>query len=379
VPEGAGAVSEVLAPERAAVAFVNVLRGLGLEVPLESALAFTRAWEAVGSDDRTHLYWAGRATLVWTPEDVPLYDLGFEAFWGGGRIKRQPAGPSVVTLAPVPEVDDGDEPGEGDEDGDDRPTVTLRWSPNEILRQKDFAACTDDERAEAMRLLATIRLRRARRPSRRRRPTRRPGRWPDVRRTTRQALRAGGEPVDRRWLDPGDRPRRLVLLVDVSGSMEAHARALLRFAQAVVAGGTRVEAFALGTRLTRLTRELSSRDPDAALTAAAAAVVDWSGGTRLGACLREFNDRWGVPGLARGATVVVLSDGWDRGEPELLGAEVARLSRVAHRLVWVNPLKASPGYEPLARGMAAALPHVDEFLEGHSLASLEHLAEVIGT
>ena len=168
-----------------------------------------------------------------------------------------------------------------------------------------------------------------------------------------------------------------MLLVDVSGSMEAHARALLRFAQIVVAGGTRVEAFAIGTRLTRLTRELSSRDPDAAMRAASSAVVDWSGGTRLGACLREFNDQWGVRGLARGATVVVLSDGWDRGEPELLGAEVERLHRITHRLVWVNPLKATPGYEPLARGMAAALPHVDLFLEGHSLASLEDLAEVI--
>jgi uncharacterized protein len=368
-------VPEGLAPERAAVAFVGVLRGLGLEIPVDSAVAFARAWEAVGSDDERLVYWAGRATLVWKPEDVPVYDLGFDAFWRGGRIERRPADP-VVSLAPVPDLEEGGA-GEGDEGDDDRPPITLRWSPTEVLRHKDFGACTDEERAEAMRLLASIRVRRPRRPSRRRRPTRRPGRWPDVRRTTRQALRAGGEPIDRRWLDPGDRPRRLVLLVDVSGSMEAHARALLRFAQAVVAGGTRVEAFALGTRLTRITRELSSRDPDAALAAAADAVLDWSGGTRLGACLREFNDRWGVPGLARGATVVVLSDGWDRGEPDLLGAEVARLSRVAHRLVWVNPLKASPGYEPLARGMAAALPHVDEFLEGHSLASLEHLAEVI--
>jgi uncharacterized protein len=368
-------VPEVPAPERAAVAFVGVLRGVGLDVPLDSAIAFARAWEAVGSDDRDLVYWAARATLVWRPEDVADFDAAFDAFWGGGRLERREA-PPVVTLVPVPDVEEASDE-EGEDDGEERPVLTLRWSPTEVLRDKDFAVCTDEERAEAMRLMATLRVRRARRPSRRRRPTRRPGRWPDVRRTTRAALRAGGEPIDRRWLDPGERPRRLVLLVDVSGSMEAHARALLRFAQVVVAGGTRVEAFALGTRLTRLTRELSSRDPDAAMVAAAAAVVDWSGGTRLGACLREFNDQWGVPGLARGATVVVLSDGWDRGEPELLGSEVARLARVAHRLVWVNPLKASPGYEPLARGMAAALPHVDEFLEGHSLASLEHLAEVI--
>ena len=169
-----------------------------------------------------------------------------------------------------------------------------------------------------------------------------------------------------------------MLLCDVSGSMEPYARALLRFLHAAVVGRGRVEAFALGTRLTRITRELSSRDPDAALGAAARRVVDWSGGTRLGEGLREFNDQWGVRGMARGAVVVILSDGWDRGDPEVLGEQMARLARVAHRIVWVNPLKATPGTRPLARGMAAALPYVDEFVEGHSLASLEHLAEVIG-
>ncbi len=169
----------------------------------------------------------------------------------------------------------------------------------------------------------------------------------------------------------------MVLLCDVSGSMEPYSRALLRFAQAAVASRARVEAFALGTRLTRLTRELSSRDPDAALGAAAAAVSDWSGGTRLGEGLRRFNDEWGVRGMARGAVVVILSDGWDRGDPTELATQMARLSRVAHQVVWVNPLKASPDYQPLARGMAAALPHVDAFVEGHSLASLEALAQVI--
>jgi uncharacterized protein with von Willebrand factor type A (vWA) domain len=160
--------------------------------------------------------------------------------------------------------------------------------------------------------------------------------------------------------------------------MEPYARALLRFLHVAVAGGSRVEAFAIGTRLTRLTRQLSGRDPDEALRQAAAEVVDWSGGTRLGAGLRTFNDRWGVRGMARGAVVVILSDGWDRGDPEVLTGEMARLARVAHRVVWVNPLKASPGYAPLARGMAAALPYVDHFVEGHSVASLENLAEVMG-
>jgi uncharacterized protein with von Willebrand factor type A (vWA) domain len=159
--------------------------------------------------------------------------------------------------------------------------------------------------------------------------------------------------------------------------MEPYARALLQFLHVAVAGRTRVEAFALGTRLTRLTRELSTRDPDAALRAASDRVVDWSGGTRLGEGLRTFNDRWGVRGMARGAVVVVLSDGWDRGDPELLAGEMARLARVAHRIVWVNPLKATPEYAPLARGMAAALPHVDDFVSGHSVHALEELVQVI--
>jgi len=179
----------------------------------------------------------------------------------------------------------------------------------------------------------------------------------------RAALRAGGEPVRRRHTEAGERPRRLVLLLDVSGSMEPYARALARFVHAAVVGRGRVEAFALGTRLTRITRELSSRDPDQALRQAAHSVADWAGGTRLGDDLRAFNDTWG--------------DGWDRGDPATMTEQMARLSRVAHRIVWVNPLKATAGYAPLARGMAAALPYVDDFVEGHSLEAIEELARVI--
>jgi uncharacterized protein with von Willebrand factor type A (vWA) domain len=201
-----------------------------------------------------------------------------------------------------------------------------------------------------------------------------------VGRTLRRALETDGEPIRRAWRAPSMRPRRLVLLVDVSGSMEPYARALLRFAHAAVSsrGTGRVEVFTLGTRITRITRPLSWRDPDAALAEAGQAVADWSGGTRLGAGLRLFNDRWGTQGMARGAIVVILSDGWDRGDPEQLASEMARLGRVAGSIVWVNPLKASPGYAPLARGMAAALPYVDQFVEGHSLDALERLAAVIG-
>jgi uncharacterized protein with von Willebrand factor type A (vWA) domain len=227
-------------------------------------------------------------------------------------------------------------------------------------------------------LMDQLRMRGSLRRSRRLQPSPRRRGQPDPRRTMRAALRSGGEPVRRMHLEQSTRPRRIVLLCDVSGSMESYGRELMRFLHVAVVGRGSVEAFALGTRLTRLTRQLSSHDADAALSSATAAVADWSGGTRLGEGLRAFNDRFGVRGMARGAIVVVMSDGWDRGDPEILAGEMARLRRVAYRVVWVNPLKASPGYAPLARGMAAALPYVDEFVEGHSLASLQALAEVIG-
>ncbi|NDD87353.1 MAG: VWA domain-containing protein, partial [Actinobacteria bacterium] len=183
--------------------------------------------------------------------------------------------------------------------------------------------------------------------------------------------------IRRHHLDPDERLRRLVLLLDVSGSMEPYSRAMLRFMHAALVGRQRVEAFAFGTRLTRLTKDLSERDPDRALTRASSQVPDWSGGTRLGESLRTFNDTWGVRGMARGSIVVIVSDGWDRGDPSVLAEQMSRLSRVAFRTIWVNPLKVTPGYAPLARGMAAALPYVDEFVEGHSLAALERLADVI--
>ena len=201
----------------------------------------------------------------------------------------------------------------------------------------------------------------------------------DPHRTVRELLRQGGEPARLRHRARAERPRRVVLLVDVSGSMAPYADALLRFAHAAAHGGrtTRTDVFTIATRLTRVTRELSHRDPDLAMAALAAAVPDWRGGTRLGELLREFLNRWGQRGTARGAVVVVLSDGWERGDPELLAAQMRRLHRLAHRVIWANPRKARPGYAPLAAGMAAALPSVDAFVEGHSLAALERLAAVV--
>jgi hypothetical protein len=362
--------------DRVAVGFARVLRGAGLDVPVGATITFAEALAEVGVGRREHVYWAGRTTLVRRPEDVPVYDRAFRAWWERtvlldlGLVESE-----SVTIAL--DAGDGDDPADDDESDDDADTVlAVRYSRAEVLRERDFASYSSAEFEEARRVMSELRLAGAMRPSRRTRPSRRRRGRPDLRRTVRRALRAGGEPIDRAYLERSTRPRRLVLLCDVSGSMEPYARALVRFLHVAVVGRGRVEAFALGTRLTRITRELSSRDPDAALAAAARRVVDWSGGTRLGEGLRAFNDEWGVRGMARGAVVVILSDGWDRGEPEVLAEQMARLHRVAHRVVWVNPLKASPDFAPLARGMAAALPYVDEFVEGHSLASLEHLAEV---
>jgi uncharacterized protein len=364
--------------ERIAVAFARVLRGAGIDVPVGRAVTFAQALTLTGVDRSSPVYWAGRTTLLGRPEDIPVYDRAFDAFWRG-RLGITIARTPPVELTIVLDTEEENEAGEGDEEPvePDGPTLVVRWSRHEVLRQKDFAAYTHAEFEEARRLMADLRLAGALRRSRRLRPSLKDDGRPDLRRTVRHALRAGGEPIHRAFREPGRRPRRIVLICDVSGSMEPYSRALVRFLHAAVVGRGRIEAFALGTRLTRITRELSSRDPDAALSKAARAVPDWSGGTRLGEGIRAFNDLWGVRGMARGAVVVILSDGWDRGDPAVLSAQMQRLHRVAYRVVWVNPLKASPGYAPLAAGMAAALPYVDEFVEGHSLDSLEKLAEVI--
>jgi uncharacterized protein len=362
--------------DRLAVGFARLLRGAGLDVPVGMTLLFAEALGVVGIARREAVYWAGRTTLVRSPEDVELYDHSFAAWWEH-VVELSLASPTEreVVLAFDSEGDDTDTGDDTEESA--APAVAVRYSRAEVLRHRDFAHYSPQEFAESRRLMDDLRMTGSMRRSRRLQPTRRTRGRPDLRRTVRRAMRNGGEPIDRAFVEPADRPRRLVLLCDVSGSMEAYARGLVRFLHAAVVGRGRVEAFAIGTRLTRITRELSSRDPDAAIAAAARRVTDWSGGTRLGEGLRQFNDEWGMRGMARGAVVVILSDGWDRGDPELLGDQMERLHRVAHRVVWVNPLKSSPNFAPLARGMAAALPHVDEFVEGHNVASLEKLAQVV--
>ncbi len=364
-------------PSALAVAFARVLRGAGVNAPLDSVLTFGDALASVGVERRDAVYWAGRSTLVRRVEDVPLYDRAFAVFWEqrSAIVPINAAEEETITLA----IDDEDDDDSADDDAEpsDEPTIQLRFSASEVLRQKDFATYTADELHLAQQLMSRLRLAGVPRQSRRMVVSSSRHAEPDLRRTVRAAIRAGGEPIQRRHREPGERLRRLVLLLDVSGSMEPYARALIRFVHAAVSGRQRVEAFALGTRLTRVTRELTSRDPDRAIDAAARRVVDWSGGTRLGESIGAFNDVWGVRGMARGAIVVILSDGWDRGDPARLGEEMGRLSRVAYRVVWVNPLKVTPGYAPLARGMAAALPYVDHFVEGHSIEAMEQLARVI--
>jgi uncharacterized protein len=365
--------------ESVAVTMARTLRGLGVAAPPDATIAYAAALAEVGVHRRSSTYWAGRATLVRRPEDVPAYDRAFTAVfegrtWDGDAADPEPE-PETITLL----LDTDEEPpdGSGESEPIDGPAFALRWTDRELLHDKDFAQCTPAELDEAHRLMGELHLVGARRASRRQRPTNRRRGPIDLGATTRRSLRTGGEPLRTVHRQAGDRPRRVVLLCDVSGSMEAYARALVRFAHVAVVGRAQVEVFTLGTRCTRVTRELRSRDPDAAMDAVAGAVDDWSGGTRLGEGLRTFNEQWGLRGLARGAVVVILSDGWDRGDPGELAEQVRRLQRVAHRMVWVNPLKASPGFAPIARGMAAALPYVDELVEGHSLASLEELAEVI--
>ncbi len=362
-----------------AVAFARVLRGAGLDAPLDSVIVFVNALEQLGLKDRSDVYWAAHSTLVRRHEDTPIFDRAFAVFWDQ-RIALNKSNGEPETLSMTLLVDDGSETDNNDEAAepiDDENTITLRFSSIETLREKDFAEYSDAELREAEHFMTRLRLAGPPKKSLRLVRTNRHGARHDIRRTMRASLQHDGEPIERYWREPSTRLRKLVVLLDISGSMEPYARALLRFMHAAVVGRQRVEAFTFGTRLTRITKELTSRDPDRALAQTSTQVSDWSGGTRLGECLRTFNDHWGIGGMARGSIFVVLSDGWDRGDPEVLAEQMQRLDRVAFRMIWVNPLKVSPGYAPLARGMAAALPYIDDFVEGHSLDALQYLTEVI--
>ncbi len=365
-------------PDEVLLAFATALRAAGVPVTSDRSQTFLAATAAVGLDDAAATWAAGRATLCGSPDDLTRYDQVFEAFFDhrAGLPRTRPAAPPSQPVPTTLPLDDREGDGEGDRDDD---VVRARASAAEVLRHRDVATLDAAERGRLTALLGALDAR----PPRRR--TARHQRWHrgrvDASRTLRSSLRRLGEPGQIAYRRPATRPRRVVLLVDVSGSMSGYADALLRLAHRITTTcrdrGGRVETFTVGTRLTHLTRAMRLRDPERALVAAGEAVPDWSGGTRLGETLKVFVDRWGRRGLARGAVVVVLSDGWERGDCRLLGEQVRRLSRVAHRVVWVNPHRGKAGYEPVQAGVLAVLPHVDDFLAGHSLATFSDLVEVL--
>lgn len=330
--------------------------------------------EAVATLDATltaDVYWAGRAALCSGPEDTARYDEVFAAWFTGDRTGRGGVLPSRTPQRSVQAaLGDG---GEGT--GSDR-TLNVSASTTELLRHRDVAELSAIDRAELTRLFGTLNPRVPLRRAHRRRPSHRGD--IDPRRTLRAQLRQVGEPARVHYRRRGVRPRRVVVLIDVSGSMRPYADSLLRLAHTMVQQAPRtIEVFTIGTRLTRVTPALRHRDPEFALRSAGDVVPDWSGGTRLGEVLKVFLDRWGQRGTARRAVVVVCSDGWERGDAALLGAQLQRLASLAHRVVWLNPHRGKRGYEPVQAGIVAVLPHLDDLVAGHSLASFAELLEVV--
>lgn len=379
--------------------FGRYLRSLGMEVGTGRVMDLVRALDVVGLG-REDFRLAARATLVASHRDALLFDEAFDHYWGGASAIPGPGfeeGAAVGAQSGAVESADrrppalprraggrrppagppegaGDQPrDQPDERGE---TETVRtYSATELLGRKDFALLTTEEVEQARRLLERGEWSVGRRRSRRTEGSRK-GPSPDMRRLLRGLARTGEIPeVGRRR--PRTKPRPLVVLCDVSGSMDRYSRLLLHWLHTVGRGTHRAEVFVFGTRVTRITHQLRGRDVDAALDRVSAEVLDWAGGTRIGECLRAFNVHWARRVLRRGAVVLVISDGWDRGDPERLRAEMERLQRGSHRLIWLNPLLGSPGYEPLTRGIRAALPYVDLFLPVHNLDSLDALAHAL--
>ena len=362
------------------VLFRRALRRAGLSVDADQTRRFADVLALLGFDRRGDVKAAGRTVFVRRREERALYDAAFDLFWRRStamgrpsgdlpRLRQQEGPRADVSLGPeVEEVGEVREIGEG--------TTRVGASWREQLRTADFAELTPAEAREAAAMLVALKPRLPPRPSRRRRVARRGARLA-ARPMLRQSLGAGGEAVVCRFWQRRSRKRPIALICDISGSMERYSRFLLRFAHALARSGAPVEVFVFGTRLTRITRELRVRDPDAALQRVAGKVVDWSGGTRIGASLRELNRRWVRRTIRSAAVVIIVSDGWERDDPGVLGREMAMLSRSCHRLIWLDPLAGRPGFEPATQGLLASLPHVDEFLPCASVASLEALARVL--
>ncbi|HEV8087478.1 MAG TPA: VWA domain-containing protein [Actinomycetota bacterium] len=376
------------------VALGRDLRAKGLPVGTGRILTFVRGVAAIGLTDRTSLYWTARSTMVASRADLDTFDATFDAWFRSLRLDESDELSFEFDLPPDPEaLEPGDDAladvealsaaaswhhAEEDEEAAEGEDSALRLvaSAVEILRSKSFAYLNEEERQRVAKLIRELRVHVPIERTRRMRSSNK-GTVLDVRRTLRRSLRTQGEPFDRAWRSRRTRTRPLVLILDVSGSMAPYSRALLQFGYAAMAAGRRVEVFCFGTRLTRVTRVLRTKDPDRAMHEIGRIVADWEGGTRIGESLKSLLDGWSQRAALRGAVVVLCSDGLERGDPELLRAQMARLRRLAYRVVWANPLKGSPRYEPLARGMAAALPSVDVFLSGHNLESLEALAAAL--
>jgi uncharacterized protein with von Willebrand factor type A (vWA) domain len=377
-------------------AFCRRLHDAGLPVTPARAADLARALALVRPVSRRRLYFTARAVLVDDPAQAPVFDAVFAQVFGGVR-RDAPFAPDDVHAVPEPgderratpgrSITGGDErspagvsTGSGQEGEDDDEAVDVpvaAASDAERLGERSFDTLAPAELARLYELMSRLRLatplRRTRRYERGRH-----GQHVDMRRTLRSSLRTGGDPIRLARRRRRIAPRRLVMLCDISGSMEPYARAYLQFLTCAAGSGPNAEAFVFATRLTRLTRALSSRRPERAIQRAAAAAPDWSSGTRIGDALKAFNDRHGRRGMARGAVIVVLSDGWERGDPEVVGREMQRLGRLAHRIVWVNPRLSASAFSVRAGGMVAALPYCDALVSGHSFAALAEVVRAIG-
>jgi uncharacterized protein len=363
-----------------AMQFGRLLRRAGLDVDPGQTATFLRALTLIGLDDRADVRVAGRAIFVRRWEDQPLYDAAFDLFW---RRKGEPSRVSGQLPRIRQSQDRGTYSGGAgqSEPAGLEPVATVRSqasSSRELLRTVDFAALTAEESRDAQAMLEALRPRLPLRRGRRARLAR-SGHRPATRFMLRGAVASGGETIRWKWLRRASRPRPIVLVCDISGSMERYSRFLLRFAHALRRSGAPVEVFVFATRLTRITRQLGFRTADAALRRVAEKVVDWNGGTRIGESLRELNQRWVRRTIRSGAVVLLVSDGWERGDPALLAREMATLQRSCHRLIWLDPLAGRPGFEPATVGLRAALPFIDELVPCATVASLEEMAERLAT
>jgi uncharacterized protein len=363
-----------------AVLFGRLLRRAGLAVDPGQTRLFLHAMLLLGLDRKGDIKAAGRTLFVRRREERATYDTAFELFW-----RRRMEGTGIGRQLPKLKQGERREAGVdlGGESGSDAielvtPVSVRAPSAREELRNADFAALTSEEARDAQAMLAALRPRLPRRRSRRSALAAR-GHRPAARRMMRRALGSGGETLEWRWLRRLMHPRPIVLICDISGSMERYSRFMLRFAHALQRSGAPVEVFVFGTRLTRITRQLRVRSPDVALRRVAEKVVDWSGGTRIGESLHTLNRVWVRRTIRSGAVVLIVSDGWERGDPEQLAREMATLRRSCHRLLWLDPLASRPGFEPATAGLRAALPYADELVPCASVRSLELLAERLTT